>query len=157
MADNVGSQIIGELGEIGKKIGGEIAKLPKDVAGKAMESVGGPSATGKGAAVSPLVSHEGSSGKSAWERIDSEKDKKIRRAMARKALEELSSRQLQQREPSVWERLQQEQDQKKRQGVANQQAAASQLAPSSAKRPRGDLYGAKAKKTATENRNVRQD
>jgi hypothetical protein len=155
MANNIGSQIIGELGEIGKQVGNEVANIPKDIAGKAMESMGATS--GKPGQKSPMVSTSPTGEKSAWETIDSEKDKKVKRSIARKALEELANREIKRKEPSIWERLQQEQEQKKNQLLQQKAAASQQLQPGASKRPRGDLYGAKAKKTTTENRNVRQD
>src|SRR5436190_19471349 len=118
--NNLGSQIISELGEIGKKVGGEVAKIPKDVAGSAMESLGAVSAGGK--VVAPLVSAQPSGEKSAWEKIDSETNKKIKRSFARKALQELINGGLKRKEPSIWERLMSEQDQKKKEQKFNSQA-----------------------------------
>jgi hypothetical protein len=156
MADTVGGQIISELGELGKKIGGEAAKVPKDIAGKALESLGTGSKKTQGS--TSQVSTEGAKGKGAWDQIDKESDKKIKRQMARRALEDLlSGAGRKQKEPSIWERLQMENDQKKKEDTTRKAAAAQQLQTSTSKRPRGDLYGAKAKQTATENRNVRQD
>jgi len=153
--NNLGGQIIGELGEIGKKVGGEVAKVPKDIAGSALESMGVSSGTTRGQV--PLVPARPGGEASAWETIDREKDQKVKRAIARKALEELAGHRLKRKEPSIWERLQQEQEQKKQHAQIVRAAADQQLPAATAKRPRGDLYGAKAKKTATENRNVRQD
>jgi hypothetical protein len=149
--NNLGGQIIGEIGEIAKDVTKQVAQLPKDIVGSAMESLGTPPSS------KPLVSMSPGGEKTAWERIDGEKDNKIKRSIARRALEELANRQLRKKEPSIWERLQQEQEQKKGMKVQQNAAAAQQLQPSSSKRARGDLYGAKAKTTATENRNVRQD
>lgn len=153
MPNGVPGQIISELGELGKKVGGEVVKIPKDIAGKALESMG--TASGKAGTTTPKASPGEAKSDSMWDRIGLEKDKKIKRAIARKALEDLINKQPQRREPSIWERLQMEQEQKKQ---AQQQAGAGSPLPMPAsKRPRGDLYGAKAKKTATENKNVRQD
>lgn len=155
MSNGIPGQIISELGELGKKVGGEAAKVPKDIAGKAMESLGtGGGANKMGAAMATPQGGE-SKGDSMWEKILGEKDKRIKRAIARKALEDLINKPTERREPSIWERLQMEQEQKKNQ-MAQQQAGAPLAMPSS-KRARGDLYGAKAKKTSTENKNVRQD
>jgi hypothetical protein len=144
-------QIIGELSEIGKQVGGEVTQIPKDIAGIALESLGAKSS--KARPVQPGKSN------TAWDQIDVEPDKKIKRTMARRALEELVQGSAKRpKEPSIWERLQMEADEKKKQETQSKQATASQqLNVPASKRPRGDLYGAKAKQTATENRNVRQD
>ncbi len=155
MANSIPGQIIGELGEIGKKVGGEVAKIPKDIAGKAMESLGSGGSNKMGANMTVTPSSEGKTSDSMWDKIGLEKDKKIKRSIARKALEDLVSKSTQKREPSIWERLQMEQEQKKAQMA--QQKGATPLTMPTSKRARGDLYGAKAKKTATENKNVRQD
>ncbi len=159
MGDTVGGQIISELGQLGKKVGGEVAKVPKDIAGKALESLGsssGKKQTGQ-ASTTPQVT-PGEKPKTAWEQIDVEQNEKVKRQIARRALEELMKGDLKRpKEPSIWERLQMEADQKKKESAAQSAAAAQQISMPSSKRARGDLYGTKAKQTATENRNVRQD
>ena len=108
MADkNLGGQIIGELGEIGKKVGGEVAKIPKDIAGAAMESIG---SGGTKQGQTPLVAAQPGGEATAWESIDAEKSQRVKRSIARKALEELAGHRLKRKEPSIWERLQREQD-----------------------------------------------
>jgi hypothetical protein len=151
MANTIGGQIIGEISEIGKQVGGEAVKVPKDIAGIALESLGATSGKKQGNQITKP--------NTAWEQIDTEPDKKIKRQMARRALEELTKGALQRpKEPSIWERLQMEADQKKKEDIASQVVAAKQhLNVPTSKRPKGDLYGTKAKQTATENRNVRQD
>jgi len=81
----------------------------------------------------------------------------VKRAIARAALEELSGKKPAQKEQSVWEKLQKEEEQKKEQKKQKAQASRASLPQATSKRKRGDLYGMKAKKTAAENRNVRQD
>ncbi|HUD18989.1 MAG TPA: hypothetical protein VMR81_00900 [Patescibacteria group bacterium] len=163
MADsgNIGGSIISELGQIGKQIGTEVAKVPKDIAGKALESLGTSSSkNSKGqTVVTSGTPGEGGKPATAWEQIDGENDQAVKRHMARRALEELTSGAIaKKKEPSIWERLQQEQEQKKNVLAQNQaQQSAQSLPMATSKRPRGDLYGKKAKQTATENRNVRQD
>ena len=158
MANNVPGQIISELGEIGKKVGGEVAKIPKDIAGKALESLGASTKT-PGGTVKAQTNSPDVAPKTAWDKIAVEKDQKVRRAIARKALEDLVGGAVAKpREPSIWERLQMEQEQKKNLQQQQQAAAtASQLPQTGSKRPPGDLFGVKAKKTAAENKNVRQD
>lgn len=146
MPNNVPGQIISELGQIAKDVGKQAVQIPKDIAGKALESLGATS--GK----TPAGDN------TAWAQIGREKDQKVKQSIARKALEELAGGKITRpREPSIWERLQQEQEQKKHMQQQSAPGAMAPLPTSSSKRPVGDLYGAKAKKTATENRNVRQD
>src|SRR3989338_8772328 len=99
MPNNIPGQIISELGQIAKDVGRQTAKIPGDIAGKALESLGASSKK---------------SGATAWDQIGVEKDQKVRRAIARKALEDLiGGAAAKPREPSIWERLQMEQEQKK--------------------------------------------
>jgi hypothetical protein len=155
---NIGGQIVGELGEIAKDVAKQTAQVPKDIIGAALESVG--SGSGGKKIQGQKTTHAGDNGsaKSAWDQIDAATDKKIKRQMARRALEDLlSGSARKQKEPSIWERLQMEADQKKKEDVSKKAVASQQLPTATSKRARGDLYGAKAKQTATENRNVRQD
>ena len=152
MADTIGGQIISELGEIGKKVGSEVVKVPKDIAGNALESMGASAGKTQGAA------QAGKKPDTAWEKIAVEKNIQVKRQLARRALEEISKgAAVRPKEPSIWERLQMEQDQKKENTAAQKQAASGVLQMPAGKRKRGDLFGVQAKKTATENRNVRQD
>lgn len=152
-------QIIGELGELGKKVGGEAAKVPTDIAGKALESLGVTS--GKKQQTNPLVKPQGENApaeeKGAWEKIDTETDEKIKRAIAREALAQLARR-AQTKEPSVWERRQQEEKEKEENKV-KQAAEAVQMAPIAVPKGkrRGDFYGLGAKQSSEKSRNVRQD
>ena len=146
MLNNIPGQIISELGQIAKDVGKQTAKVPGEIAGKALESLG-------------TSSNKPASTAVAWEQIGAEKDRKVKQALARKALEELAGGKVTRpREPSIWERLQMEAVQKKNVQQREQAAAnASQLPQTGSRRPPGDLYGMKAKKTAAENKNVRQD
>lgn len=157
MPNNIPGQIISELGHIAQDVGRQTAQIPKDIAGKALESL---VAGGKKSATttSSQTSSEGGKPVTAWDQISVEKDQKVRRAIARKALEDLiGGAATKQREPSIWERLQAEQEQKKNMATQQQAAASQSLPMATSKRPRGDLYGTKAKTIATENKNVRQD
>jgi hypothetical protein len=161
MANNLGGQIIGELGDIAKDVAKQAVQVPKDIVGKALESMGGSSGNKQGASKFTVNSGAPDAGgkPSAWDQIGSEKDVNIKRSIARRALEELAGGGVKkQREPSIWERLQQEQEQKKQ--MLGQQKAASDaqsLPMPTSKRPKGDLYGKKAKSTAMENKSLRQD
>ena len=159
---NIPGQIISELGEIGKQVGREVAKVPKDIAGQALESLGSSSGKKQGqqAQTTPQKpTGEAPAPQGPWQSIDAEKDKKTKEAIARAALEDLTRPKQQQKEPSVWEKIQME-EQKKKEMAAKQAASqqATAIPMSKSKRPRGDLYGIKAKKAGSEvGKNVRQD
>ena len=159
--NSIGNQIIGELGQVARDVGKQTAQIPKDVVGSALESLGVSSGKKQGGSTFTVQKSgpEGAGGKSAWEQFANTPDAQVKKQIARKALEELSRGEVKkQREPSIWERLQQEQEQKKQ--MMAQQKAVSQsqtLAMPTSKRPRGDLYGKKAKSTAMENKSLRQD
>jgi len=144
---NPGS-ILGQIGESFEQIGSDVVKqtvqVPKDIAQAATESLGLSSSKKNPQQKQPKTEEE-------------QKTQEEKQAVARAALEELSGKK-QQKEPTVWEKLQQEEaqktEQKKQQKIAASKASLPQV---SSKRKRGDLYGVKAKKTAAENRNVRQD
>lgn len=152
-------QIISELGQIAKDVGKQTVQIPKDIAGKALESLGASSTKTPGGTVKVQSNSPDMEPKTAWDKIGVEKDQKIKQSIARKALEELVSGVIQKKkEPSIWERLQMEQEQKK--NMLKQQSAPGGMTPLpqvSSKRPAGDLYGAKAKQTAAEKKNARQD
>lgn len=152
-------QIIGELGEIGKQIGTEVAKAPVDILGKTLESLGTSGGKKQGQKTNQAQQGgEGAKQPGKWEQIDTEKDPKIKKAIARAALQELIRPKSGQREPTVWERIQQEEAQKKENKAQQVQASASALPSGSAKRPRGDLYGIKAKRAGSEiGKNVKHD
>ncbi len=161
MNNNLGSQIAGELGNIAKDVGKQVAQVPKDIVGKALESMGGSTGKKAGAQTFTVQSSgsENSGKQSAWNQMATESDVKVKRQIARKALEELAGGSVKkQREPSIWERLQQEQEQKKQQRMQQQAQASAQSVPMpTSKKSRGDLYGKKAKATAMENKSLRQD
>jgi hypothetical protein len=156
-----GTGILNQIGEsfetIAQDVARETTQAPKDMVGAALESVG--LSTGKKGPKqqqgTPQGQPEGveSTGPSGGEVSD-----EVKRAIARAALEELSGKRPKQKELSVWEKLQQEEEQKKEMEKKRKEQAAKQAIPKSAsKRARGDLYGVKAKKSAAENRNLRQD
>ena len=151
----VGKQIIGSFEDIGKDIVREVTNVPNDIAGKALESLGTASnkQQGQQSTTSQTAEPQG-----ALKELDSTKDNKVKEAIARAALEQFAGK-AKSKEPSVWERQQQEDKEKK--DVAARQAAARKLAAPVAtpsKRPKGDLYGMKAKRASAEmSRNVRQD
>lgn len=156
---NSGS-VFGQIGEsfeqLGKDVARESVQAPKDIAGKILETAGvsggkkkkGQQQTPAKSPVTPEEAHR--------QQQEMQHAEEIKRAVARRALEELSGVK-KQAEPTVWERLQKEEEEKeaeKKRKEAQQKAALPQM---SSKRKRGDLYGKQAKKTQVENRNVRQD
>lgn len=165
MAGNPIRQVLDSFEDIGKDVVQEVAKVPADVAGKALESLGTKSGnSGKQSAsrsseksVSELLGlGGGSKTKTPLDEMGEAKDVNIKRAMARKALEYLAKRP--NGEPSIWEKIQKEEKEKK-DASDSQKALArkSELPVITGKRKAGDLFGVHAKKTATENRSVRQD
>lgn len=138
-----------ELGDLGKQIVRETIKVPKDIAGKALESLG----TSSGQKQQQQAASTTDASKKEPD------DQKIKASIARAALSQIAGIKPKQKEPSVWEKIQAEAEQKKELGKQQQQqAAAQQLPVVKSKRPRGDLYGLKAKKASGEvGKNVRQD
>lgn len=150
-------QIIGSFEDIGKDIVREAIKVPKDIAGKALESLGTSSGKTQGQQT-PQTGTADKPKEGPLAELDQTKDKHIKETIARSALEQLAGGKPKQKEPSVWEKLQMEVEQKKQAATQQQsQAAASLLPQSAAKRPRGDLFGTKAKQTSAERKAVRQD
>lgn len=138
-----------ELGDLGKNIVREAVAVPKDVVGTALESLGvsgGQKQKQQTTATADVTKKEPG-------------EQKIKASIARAALAELAGIKPKQKEPSVWEKIQAEAEQKKELGKQQQQQAAAQTLPAvKSKRPRGDLYGMKAKKAGSEvGKNVRQD
>lgn len=138
-----------ELGDLGKQIVRETVKVPKDIAGKALESLGASSGQKQKQQTPPSVD-------TAKKELS---EQKIKASVAREALAQLAGAKPKQKEPSVWEKIQAEAEQKKELSKQQQQAVAAQQLPQmKAKRPRGDLYGLKAKRASGEvGKNVRQD
>lgn len=150
--------ILGQIGEsfetIAKDVAEEVKQVPKDMVGSALESVGLSTGGKKNPKQAASAVQPGAEGAPQPPPGPSEE---VKRAIARAALEELSGKKPTQKQETVWEKLQKEEEQKKEQKKQRAQAAKAQLPAAAPKRKRGDLYGMKAKKTAAENRNVRQD
>ena len=150
--------ILGQIGEsfetIAQDVGHEVIQAPKDMVGSALESVG----LTTGGKKKPQQQQQSGSPEPGAEAQPQPPgpSEEMKRAIARAALEELSGKKPQ-KEQSVWEKLQQEEQQKKEMDKKRKEQSRQALPKSGGKRPRGDLYGVKAKKTAAENRNIRQD
>lgn len=151
--------ILGQIGEsfeaIAKDVAGEVKQVPKDMVGSALESVG--LSTGGKKKPKQQASSTTQEPGIEGQPHPAGPSEEIKRVIARAALEELSGKKPAQKEESVWEKLQKEEEQKNEQKKQKAQAARASLPQAASKRKRGDLYGMKAKKTAAENRNVRQD
>lgn len=140
-----------ELGELGKQIVKETVSVPKDIVGKALESLG--ASTGQKSQKQTVATTTSDAPKKETG------EPQIKASVARVALAQLAGGKPKQKEPSVWEKIQAEAEQKKELAKQQQQQAAAQSLPTiKSKRPRGDLYGMKAKKAGSEvGKNVRQD
>lgn len=142
--------VLQQLGESFEQIGSDVVKqtvqAPKDIAQAAAESLG-LSGSKKNAKhqQTPATQEE-------------QKTQEEKRVIARAALEELSGKK-KPKEKSLWEQMKEEEEQKKLMEKKRKEEAAKQALPKvTSKRPRGDLYGIKAKKASAEmSRNVRQD
>jgi hypothetical protein len=154
---NSGSMLqqIGESFEdIGKDIARETVQAPKDIVGTALESLGVSSGQKKNPKQAASSDPQGSQENAPAAQGPSDE---VKRAIARAALRELSG-QTRPKELSVWEKIQKEEEQKKEMEKKQKEQARKQALPQAAsKRPRGDLYGKKAKQTNMENKSKRQD
>lgn len=129
-------QITEEFEKLGEHVARETVQAPKDIAGKALESLGTTS---------------GKQQKTSTQTV-------IKNATARAALEELAGRKPKPKEPTVAERLEMEDKQKKEMEAKKQvQVVKMKLPDTGAARPKGDLFAVKAKQSAAERKNVRQD
>lgn len=138
----VTKQIIGSFEDIGKSVVSEAVNVPKDIAGKALESLGTSSSSNQSSVPAPQPSETPARPKDAWDTFDAAAANA--KAFARRALEAFRSRPVK-KQPSVWERMNAESENKKQLAGQQQQIAASGLPMPTSKRPRGDLYGVKAK------------
>lgn len=157
---NPGS-ILNQIGEsfeqIGKDVARETVQAPKDLVGTALESLGVSSGSKKPKQSASATQQPGQEGAGPETVPSSGPSEEVKRAIARAALEELSGKS-RPKELSVWEKLQKEEEQKKEMEKKQKEQAAKQALPQgTSKRPRGDLYGKKAKQTNMENKAKRQD
>lgn len=152
-------QVIGSFEDIGKDVVREIAKVSKDIGQTALESLGTSSAKTQSGNTQTTNLPQGDPG-SAMEQISSGgTSPQAKQAVARRALQELSGLKPKPKEPGVWEKQQKDDREKKElQGLQAQKAAANTLIQPSARRPKGDLYGIKAKRHGSEiGKNAKSD
>ena len=154
----ISGQIIGSFEDIGKDVLKQTVQVPKDIIGKAIESIGTSGSGKQGQSFGTTQDQQaGKQKEGALGQFDQAKDEKTKKTIARSALEQLAGKP-KEKEPTVWEKIQQEIEQKKEAQKQQTQQKSQQLPTGKGKRPRGDLYGMKAKKASAEmSRNVRQD
>ncbi len=151
-------KITEELGELGKKVVTETAKAPVDIAGQLFEKGSNPKAT-----VQPGQESQkelaGEKEKTPLDELDQAKDEKVKREMARSALEWIMGKRKKPPKPSVYEEKQAEGEQKKEKTKQQSAVAAWQKLPDTGRAPkRGDFRNIAKKQAGTEtSRNVRQD
>ncbi|MFH0749663.1 MAG: hypothetical protein V1917_01950 [Candidatus Gottesmanbacteria bacterium] len=153
--------MIGSFEDIGKDVVREVVKAPIDIAGKILESLTGTS-SGKGQQHGSGKQQEGGVEMSkkpdgALGAMEETNDVKVKRAIARAALEQFASKG--EKPPvSVWEEKQKK-EQEKKEMVKKQaeQSAFAKMPKMSSKKRRGDLYGIKGKSSTEMSKNVRQD
>ena len=160
-------QIIGSFEDIGKDIIRETVNVPKDIAGKALESMG--TSSGKKSQTPPpkpteknaaeLLGLGSSKQKTPVDKVVESADPNIKQSIARAALEYLAGADRPKQQPQDIFEKQKKEDQQKKDAQDEQKIAAqaAELPKVSTKRGRGDLFGINAKKTAMENRSIRQD
>ena len=142
-------QITEEFEKLGEKVVKETVKAPKDIAGKALESLG-TSGGQKG-----QTQTQSSGPLSTFEKTN---DQAVKKAIARAALEELSGRKPEAKEPSVRERLELEDKQKKEMEAKKAEAVKKAELPVMTQKPRkGNLYAIDTKRSIEKTRNARQD
>lgn len=157
---SVPKTIIGSFGDIGGEIVKEAAKAPVDIAGKALESLGTPKGTQqqkKSSVPKPPSSEVGQKQQGPLEQLEQTSDEKIKRTIARKALEALTQKPVVQKEESIWEKkLREENEEKIKQQEQAKQVVRNKLPEIKSKKRRGDLWGLEGRKPE-QSKNVRQD
>jgi hypothetical protein len=160
MANKMHGPILGSFEDIGENIVSQLKQIPKDVGQKALESVGLGSSGGKkgNTAATNLNPQKTPGEQSHLDQLDTLKKDEEKRAIARKALEELL-KPPQKKEPSIWEKIQMEEEQKKAQAAEQQKKSAPVQLPSSGARKMPGLKNmVKAKQQGSEiGKNARQD
>lgn len=151
--------IIGSFEDIGKDVASEAAKVPTDVAGKILESLTGAPAA-KGQKTPQTNEKQGTTNAKpdgALGAMEQTSDMKVKRAIARAALEQLAGKG-EEKALSVWEEKEREKkEQKKVQEKQDKEKAFAELPHLSFVKRRGDLYGIKGKSSSETSKNVRQD
>ncbi len=150
--------MIGSFEDIGKDVVRETVKAPVEIAGKVLESLtGGSSMKGQKQAAASSGGEGTKKPDGALGALEETNEKKVRKAIARAALEQLAGN-AGQKQPPIFEEKQKEAEQKKQTEEAVAKKAAFAEVPNVvSKKRRGDLYGIKGKSSTEMSKNVRQD
>lgn len=148
--------ILGSFESIGESIIKSTAQVPKDIVTSAVESLG--ISTGSGKKKKKITTKQTNSQSDAWDQIEATNDTKIKETIARSALQSLVSRQLAEKQPDEWDKKNQEDEQKKLMRDQTKRQESLKLRVGSSRRPRGDLFGIRAKRHGSEiGKNAKSD
>ncbi len=150
--------MLGSFEDIGKDVVKQTVQAPVDIAGKVLESLTGGSSV-KGQKQAQQISTESHTQKpdGALGQMEETNDIKVKKAIARAALEQLAGH-TEQKPSSVFEEKKKEEQQKKQaEEEQAKKAALAEVPKMSSKKRRGDLYGIKGKSSTEMSKNVRQD
>lgn len=151
--------LLGSFEDIGRDVAHEVIKAPTDIGEKVLESLVGGSSTKGQKQVTPSGEsvRKGQKQDGALGAMEETSDIKVKKAIARAALEQLAGH-TEQKPLSVFEEKQREEQEIKKQEKEQQKKTAFAEVPKIAtKKRRGDLYGIKGKSSTEMSKNVRQD
>jgi len=145
--------IIGSFGDIGQEVISEAVKVPGDLADSAFESMGATAGRKQGNQKQMQLKH--TQGVKTLESVMQTPDDAMKKAIARRALEELAGAGHVRKEPTLWEKKQREEEEKKRLQKEQKKLAEDLNIPKiQTKRKRGDLYGIRTKISSEKQKNV---
>lgn len=148
MADGIAKGIGEQLGNLGKQIVTEVAKTPAKIIGldETLGSSSSKGAKGQKQTVKKATPQESADAKIAEIMRKDETEKQKQLARARQLLQQFINPP-REAEPNLREKLEMEETEKKKQEIEmEKQKAKTVLSQVASKRPRGDLYGTRAKK-----------
>jgi len=150
--------MLGSFEDIGKDVIKQTVQAPVDIAGKVLESLtGGSSVKGQKQVQSGAEDVGAKKSDGALGAMEQTDDMKVKKAIARAALEQLAGHS-EQKPPSVFEeKKKEEQEKKQTEQEQAKKAALAEVPKMSSKKRRGDLYGIKGKSSTEMSKNVRQD
>jgi len=152
--------MLGSFEDIGRDVAREVVKAPTDIGEKVLESLVGGSSTKGQKQVTPSSGESARKGQKqdgALGAMEETSDMKVKKAIARAALEQLAGH-TEQKPLSVFEEKKKEDQEKKNLEQAQaKKAALTEVPKVSTKKRRGDLYGIKGKSSTEMSKNVRQD
>lgn len=150
--------MIGSFEDIGRDVAHEVIKAPTDIGEKVLESLtGGSSTKGQHQTIPNGEAAKGQKSDGALGAMEETKDVKVKKAIARAALEQLAGH-TEQKPMSVFEEKQKEEQEKKQfEKEQAKKATFAEVPKVASKKRRGDLYGIKGKSSTEMSKNVRQD